>query len=121
MTYLRLLLEHGCCVKKKWCKIFSWEVLSLFITTTTMESDAEEELVDFPDITTGTVGTPVVPGFISWCPNMDMVMFTPASPDGGLIVYRLSGQVVWTVTPRKGQQLLPLEAAWSEDGMHIAS
>lgn len=80
------------------------------------ESEEEEELTDFSNITAGSISGPVDPNFVFWCPTMDMVMFTPATDDGGLIVYRLSGQVVWSITPRKAK-LQPVKAAWRDDGM----
>lgn len=79
------------------------------------ESSETEALLDFSDIYAGTISGPVDPGFMSWCPTMDMVMFTPAADSGGLIVYRLSGQIVWSTTSRKSQ-LRPTQIAWREDG-----
>ena len=82
-------------------------------------SESEEEFVDFSNITAGTINSPVDPRLLSWCPTMDMVLFTPSQGDGGLIVYRLSGQIVWSVTPRKSQ-LLPTQIAWRDDGKRFS-
>ena len=88
------------------------------ISTNTMSSSSSEseEGQEFGDMYAGVTVSTVNPSLVSWCPVMDMIMFALDTKDGGLVVYRVSGQVVWSLSSRK-IQLVPKKVAWRHDGM----
>lgn len=81
-------------------------------------SSESEESQEFGDLYAGTVASAVNPSLLTWCPVMDMMMLALDTKDGGLIVYRVSGQIVWSLTSRKSQ-LLPTKVAWKHDGIQF--
>jgi anaphase-promoting complex subunit 4 len=70
----------------------------------------------FNTITSKPLPWQVFPGVASWCPSTDLIVFAPVS--GGITLYRLSGQQVWSV---KGKKLvIPIQSVWHSDGKSLA-